>query len=152
MFIPILLRLLMPKRFISRTCRPRHLPSILQRDLIPRTSFIPIMRLSNLLIPIRSLCIAELASRRSIAILDAIRAARTAARAERPEEAGGKGECDGEPGGDIDAVAKRAVDFVFFEGAVECADEGGVENCASEGEGDDEEGGDGGDDGGGYAS
>ena len=44
------------------------------------------------------------------------------------------------------------MDFVFFEGAVECADKGGVEDCASEGEGDDEEGGDGGDDGGDYAS
>ena len=142
----------MPKRFISRTGRPGHLPSILQRDLIPRSRFIPIMRLSNLLIPIRSLCIAELAPRRPIAILDAIRAARTAARAERPEEAGGKGECDGEPGGDINAVAERAVDFVFFEGAIEGTDEGGVEDCACEGEGDDEEGGDGGDDGGNHAS
>ena len=110
------------------------------------------MRLSNLLIPIRSLCIPELAPRRPIGILDAIRAARTAARAQHPEEAGGKGECDGEPGGDIDAVAERAVDVVFFEGAVECANKGGVEDCACEGERDDEEGGDGGDDGGGYTS
>ena len=110
------------------------------------------MRLSNLLIPIRSLCIPELAPRRPIGILDAIRAARTAARAQHPEEAGGKGECHGEPGGDVDAVAERAVDVVFFEGAVECANEGGVEDCACEGERDDEEGGHGGDDGGGYAS
>ena len=152
MNIPIILRLLMPKRFISRTCRPGHLPSILQRDLIPRARLIPIMRLSNLLIPIRSLCIPELAPCGPIAILDAIRAARTTARAERPEEAGGKGECNGEPGGDVDAVAERAVDFVFFEGAIERADEGGVEDCACEGEGDDKEGGNGGDDGGGYAS
>ena len=148
----MILRLLVPKRFISRTCRPGHLPSILQRDLIPRSHFIPIMRLSNLLIPIRSLCISELASRRPIAILDAIRAARTTTGAERPEEAGGKGERYGEPGGDVDAVAERAVNFVFLEGAVERADEGGVEDCACEREGDDEEGGDGGDDGSDHAS
>ena len=110
------------------------------------------MRLANLFIPIWSLCIAELAPRRAIGVLDAIRAARTAARAERPEEAGAEGECDGEPGGDVDAVAERAVNVIFLESGVECADEGGVEDCACEGEGDDEEGGDGGDDGGSYAS
>ena len=98
------------------------------------------MRLANLFIPIRSLCIAELAPRRAIGIFDAIRAARTAARAERPEETGAEGESDGEPGGDVDAVAERAVDVIFLEGGIECADEGGVEDCACEGEGDDKEG------------
>ena len=151
MVIPIILLLLMSKRFISRTCRPGHSP-ILQRNLIPRARLIPTLRLSNLLIPIWSLCIPELAPRRPIGILDAVRAAGTAARAQHPEEAGGEGECHGEPGGDIDAVAERAVDIVFFQGAVECANKGGVEDCACEGERDDEEGGDGGDDGGGYAS
>lgn len=141
----------MPKRFISRARRPRY-PPILQRNLIPRCRFIPASWLSNLLIPIRSLCIAELAPRRAIGVLDAIRAARTTARAERPEEAGGKGECYGEPSGDVDAVAERAMDVVFFEGGVECAIKGGVEDCACEGESDDEEGGDGGDDGGDEAS
>ena len=41
---------------------------------------------------------------------------------------------------------------IFFEGAIEGANEGGVEDCACKGEGDDEEGGDGGDDRGGYAA
>ena len=107
------------------------------------------MRLSNLLIPIRSLCISGLAPRRPIAVLDAIRAARTAARAQHPEEARGKGECHGQPGCDVDAVAERAVDVVFFEGAIECASKSGVEDCACEGERDDEKGAYGGDDGGG---
>ena len=151
MIIRIILLLLMPKRFISRARRPRR-PSILQRNLKPRSSFIPTMRLSNLLVPIRTLCIPEPTPRRSILILDAIRPARTATRAQRPEEARGKGESHGEPGCDVHAVAERAVDVIFSEGAVEGADEGGVEDCACEGEGDDEEGGDGGDDRGGYTA
>ena len=152
MVISIILLLLVSERFISRTCRPGHRSPILQWDLITRSRLVPIMRLANLLIAIWSLCIAELAPRRAIGIFDAVRAARTAARAERPEEAGAKGESDGEPGGNVDAVAERAVNVIFPEGRIECADEGGVEDCACEGEGDDEEGGNGGDDGGGYAS
>ena len=71
MIVPIILLLLVPKWFISRTRRPRG-PPVLQRNLKSRPSLIPSMRLSNLLIPIRALSIPELTPCRPITILNAI--------------------------------------------------------------------------------
>ena len=122
------------------------------RRLIPRSTLIrrhairlpPLQRALYPLILIRALLIGVLAPRGSVAVsLDSIAASTAAARAEHPEEARAKGESDGEPGGDVDAVAEMAVDVIFGEGVVKGAGEDGVEDGGREGEGEDEEGGDG---------
>lgn len=84
--------------------------------------------------------------------LDPVAASTAAARADHPEEARGQRERDGEPDPDIHGLANVGVDLVLLERGIEGGDEGGVEDCGGEGEGEEEEGADAADDGGGDAA